>query len=167
MIRKDTKSLAWSQLLDFPDALVIEAGIFEDTGGQQKKRGKGRKKDSGLSLVEIATIHEFGAILKDKLGNKIGEIPQRSFLRAWFDANQERIQLEFLRRLDANPPDQWPRALEQLALWIEAELRANVRRHIPPPNAPSTVRRKKSSTPLIDTSQLINAIVARVQGKRL
>lgn len=143
--------------------IEIAAGVFAEEGAATKKRRDG--KGSKLSLIDVATIHEFGGILRDADGNKIGEIPQRSFLRAWFDANQDRIQAEFVRRLDANAPDQWPRALEQLALWIEAELKRNVRRGITPPLSKSTIRRKKSSTPLIDTSQLVNAIMARVNGK--
>lgn len=165
MNTKDTKSPAWHALLKLGDDIEITAGIFEEEGAAAKKRSDGR--DSKLTLIDIATIHEFGAILRDADGAKIGEVPQRSFIRAWFDANQERIQAEFIRRLDANPPEKWSLALEQLALWIEAELKRNVRRGIPPPLSDATKRRKKSSTPLIDTSQLVNAIMARINGKKL
>jgi hypothetical protein len=164
VIRRETRSLAWEQLLKIPAEVSIEAGVFAEQGGQAKKRRR-RGKKAPRTLAEIAAIHEFGAILKDADGNKIGEIPQRSFLRAWFDANQERIQAYFLKRLEIEGFANWDRVLEQLALWLEAELRRNIRSRIPPPLALSTIRRKGSTVPLIDVSQLINAITAKVEGK--
>jgi hypothetical protein len=169
VIRQDTKSLAWLEFVRLPSNLEITAGIFSEQGSQPKKKGKGAKKASKLTLIEIAACHEFGALLKDAAGEVIGEIPQRSFLRGWFDANQERIQAEFIRRLVANPPEKWRRALNQTALWIEAELKRNIRRGGTPPFqklAKETERRKRSTKPLIDTSQLVNSILAKVDGRR-
>lgn len=164
MKRSEVVSKDWIAFMSLPSEITIEAGIFQDKGSEPKKRGKGGRK-SKLTLIEIAAVHEFGALLKDAAGEVIGEIPQRSFLRAWFDANQERVQAEFVRRLSIEGPENWARALNQVALWIEAELRRNVRRGIPPPLAEETKRRKRSSKPLIDTGQLVNSIMAKVNGK--
>ncbi len=165
LIAKETKSLVWTQFASLPSEFKIEAGIFEEEGSKAKRRGKKAKKASKLTLAEVAAIHEFGAIIKDEFGNKIGEIPQRSFLRAWFDANKERIQAFFVSRLAAEGPENWRKACNQLALWIEGELRRNVKKRIPPPLAESTILRKGSTVPLIDSSQLVNSLTARVDGK--
>ena len=163
MIKKDTKSAAWADLVRLPSEITIEAGIFQEEGSQPKKSRKNRK--TKLSLVEIAACHEFGSLIKNAAGAVLGEIPQRSFLRAWFDANEERIQAYFVRRLAIEGPENVDRAMNQLALWIEGEIRRNIRRRIPPPLATETIRRKGSTVPLIDTGQLINAILAKVDGK--
>lgn len=168
MNKTDTKSLDWLAFERLPSEIEIQAGIFAEDGGRQKKKGTHAKYGGKLTLIEIAAVHEFGALLRDKLGKVVGEIPQRSFLRGWFDANQDRIQAEFVRRLDANGPANWQRALDQLALWIEAELKRNIRRGGTPPFEPladETKRRKRSTKPLIDTSQLVNSILAKVNGK--
>lgn len=164
MKRTETKSTDWIAFERLPREFTIEAGIFEEKGRERKKPGKGQKAPS-LSLIEIAAVHEFGALLKNKLDEVIGEIPQRSFLRAWFDANLERIEATLLRRLDVEGPANWERAVNQWALWIEAELKRNLRRGIPPPLADETIERKGSTKPLIDTGQLVNSIMAKVNGK--
>jgi hypothetical protein len=167
VIRTETASATWAQLIDLPSEISVQAGIFEELGGQQKKPSTGQKKPSGLTLAEVANIHEFGALIRDAAGEVIGEIPQRSFIRGWFDANEDRIQAEFVRRLAANGTN-IRRALEQLALWIEAELKRNVHNGGKPPFKPlskQTIRRKRSSKPLIDTSQLVNAIMAKVTAE--
>lgn len=168
MKRTEVKSADWLALESLPSEIVITAGIFEERAGAAKKKSTGQKKASGLTLGEIANIHEFGALLRNKLGEEIGKIPARSFIRAWFDANTERIQAKFVERLSKEGPANWARALNQVALWIEAELKRNVRRGGTPPFEPlaeETKRRKKSSKPLIDTGQLVNAILAKIDGK--
>jgi hypothetical protein len=164
MKRTDTKSTDWIAFERLPSEILIEAGIFQEKGAERKKGRKAAK----LSLLEIAACHEFGALLKDATGEVIGEIPQRSFLRAWFDANEEKVQAAFVRRLSQEGPENWAKALNQVALWIEAELKRNVRKGGTPPFEPlkeATKERKKSTKPLIDTGQLVNAIMAKVDGK--
>ena len=49
-------------------------------------------------------------------------------------------------------------ALEQFGAWSKGEIQARIARGVPPPNAASTVKRKGSSTPLIDTGILRSSI---------
>jgi hypothetical protein len=44
-------------------------------------------------------------------------------------------------------------------------MRRRVRKRIPPPLKPETIKRKKSSVPLVDTGQLVAAIMAKVSAK--
>ncbi len=165
MKRSETKHADWIAFARLPSEIVITAGIFQEEGARPKRKGKGQKRGGKMTLAEIANVHEFGALLKNADGEVIGEIPARSFIRAWFDANEGRIQAKFVERLSKVGPANWALAFDQVALWIEAELKRNIRRGIPPPLAAETIRRKRSSKPLIDTGQLLNAILAKVDGK--
>lgn len=118
----------------------ISVGIHEADGAVEH---------DGLTVVALAAIHEFG------LG-----VPERSFIRAWFDENQDRAK-EALRRLlvsvieGKRQPDQ---AVELFAQWAVGELQARIARGIAPGLAESTIAAKGSSVPLIDTGQLRSSI---------
>ena len=163
MIVKDTKSDGWKAFERLPEVLEITAGVFAEQGERLKEVLEG--SPSGITLAEVANIHEFGALLKNKDGDVIGEIPARSFIRAWFDENEARIQGMYLKLLDKHGPEQWETAVQQLALWIQGEIQRRIRRGIDPPLAESTKERKKSSKPLIDTGQLVASIMAKVNGR--
>lgn len=150
-------SKEWQALTELPALTSIEIGIFSEQG-DQAKRERVRAKSKGTiegsaTLAEIATAHEFG------LG-----VPQRSFLRAWFDENESAIFAKLLERFEANGPARWALSLNQVALWAQADVQLRIVRHIPPPLSAARIKQKKSSTPLIDTGQLRAAITARVNG---
>jgi hypothetical protein len=111
----------------------------------------------GLTVGDLAEIHEFG------LG-----VPERSFLRAWFDANREKIQ-ETLRSahrqvlLGKLTPQ---KAGELIGMKFVGEIQTWIGSgKVKPPLAPSTIERKGSSVPLIDTGQLRAAISYLVETR--
>lgn len=55
-------------------------------------------------------------------------------------------------------------ALDRFGLWAVGEIQQRIADGIPPPNAQSTVDRKGSSTPLIETGQLRASIKHKVSG---
>lgn len=105
-----------------------------------------------LTVAEVGAFHEFG------LG-----VPQRSFIRAWFDESVEKNRELLRSQLALVVAGKLPleTALERVALKCEADVKRRIRNRIPPPLAPETVRRKGSSVPLIDTGQLR----ASIRGK--
>ncbi len=116
---------------------------------------------SGIPTDEIAKKHEFGD----------GNVPQRSFLRAWVDANESRItskaRTSLLWALETGAP--FNEALGLLGQWSVWGVRAFINKKIPPPLAKATLARKKGEfrkIPLIDTAQLWNSITAEVEGKQ-
>ncbi len=123
----------------------------------------GGQHHSGQSLPEIAAIHEFGA----------GNVPERSFLRATIDANQKeymsRVRSAFDGGLVRAANDQMgamattDAALKRLALKVQGDVRKRIADGIPPANSPATVKKKGSSTPLVDTGQLRASITAVVR----
>lgn len=159
----DTKSDDWSAFEKLPEVWVIKAGIFQEQAETTATVLEGHA--GAITLGEVANIQEFGALLKNADGEVIGEIPARSFIRAWFDENEARIQAVFLNRISKLGPDKWHEALEQTALWIQSDIQRRIRRGIGPKLADSTAARKKSTKPLIDTGQLLAAILAKLDGK--
>lgn len=115
--------------------------------------------DSELTVLDIATIHEFGA--------PAAGIPQRSFIRAFVDENRDVIrgwQRELFQQVLAGQLDV-RLALERLGAKLAGAIQARIAQGIAPPNAPETVERKGSATPLIDSGQLRGSISHQVRPK--
>lgn len=136
----------------------ITVGIHGDDGSDPKADATWEADGaltpaSGLTVAEVAAFHEFG------LG-----VPQRSFIRSWFDEaiEENRALIHSQLRLVVQRKLTLDVALERIALKLEANIKRRIRNRIPPPLAQSTIDRKGSSVPLIDTGQLRNAIRARV-----
>lgn len=100
---------------------------------------------SQLTVSALAAIHEYG------LG-----VPERSFLRAWFDQNANKIRLAINVMAQAIGAGRLTReqAMAQLGLKFVGEIQARIARNIPPPLAQKTIDRKGSSVPLIDSGVL-------------
>ena len=125
----------------------IDVGIFESDGS--------KLYEDAVTVLEVAIWNEFGT---DK-------IPERSFIRAWFDENEEKCREGVRRMAEAvlagkYTPEQ---ALELLGAKFVGEIQKRIANGIPPPNAASTVARKGSDTPLVDKGQLRSAITQRVK----
>lgn len=129
-------------------AFDITVGVHSDDADHTHGTGEGN------TIGDIATWMEFGT----------QTVPQRSFIRGWFDERQPEIQATLKQELRQAVQGKRPlaQALERAALRLEGSVKDRIRQHIPPPLSPATVKRKGSSTPLIDTGALRNAIRARV-----
>ncbi len=127
----------------------IDVGIFDSAGPH---------KYSTMSVVEIATIHEFG--------NE--HCPERSFLRAWFDENESKCRAAVVAMLEAVLAGKYTKdqALQLLGQRFVGEIQKRIANGIPPPNAPSTIAQKGSDKPLIDTGQLRSAITYAIDGEQ-
>jgi hypothetical protein len=158
---------------------AVKVGIFGATGeepvklGDEREGGKKAKElfeqsrqnikagsePKRITVAELATIHEFG------LG-----VPERSFIRSYFDANTERVrgmlftlmQKEIMRTIKSGQPftdRQRLAVLDKLGLAMQREIQARIANsEILPPLDSKTIDRKGSSTPLIDTGQLRSSI---------
>lgn len=103
-------------------------------------------------VAEYAAVHEFGA-------PEIG-IPQRSFIRGPIDDHEEELRrMERQLAQDVLRGRLSPKQAEYLLGERAKEIiQSAIRAGIDPPNAPSTIERKGSSTPLIDTGDLLKSI---------
>lgn len=127
-------------------ALPMAVGVFEANGS--------KTYEDGMTVLEVATIHEFGT----------STIPERSFIRAYFDENQTRIRKMMTALMGSVIEGKRTKeqVLEILGQKLVGEIQARIAARIPPPLAPETVRRKGSDVPLIDTGQLRSSITYKV-----
>ncbi len=165
----------------------VYVGILQDKGMLRERReykrtkgGKITKKrrriavedPEAITLVEIATINEFGS--------EDGRVPERSFMRSTIDENEKRYQ----RRLDAVAGKTVDAMVEggtaageaamreglgQLGLLVERDIKSKIRDLREPPNAPATLAQKyPGDNPLIETGRMRQAISFRVEvGKKV
>jgi phage gpG-like protein len=138
-------------------------GLSNETTVKVGILGTDAKKSHGaLSNVALATVHEFGS--------SDGRVPERSFLRSTFAANRDEymrlVKLGVRAAFKGKAPIE--ETLKRIGLRMENDVKKNITTGagIPPPNAPSTIARKGSSRPLVDTGQLVGAITSAVVVKK-
>jgi hypothetical protein len=131
----------------------VTVGIHSTAAKRPPVEGKKTKKKP--NNAQVGTWHEFGT----------SKFPQRSFLRSTADENKALyLKLMGLAMARASKGLVTPvRALELFGLKVRNDVKKKIRAQIPPPLADSTVIKKGSSTPLIDTGQLINSIGSKVR----
>ncbi len=103
-----------------------------------------------LTLAQLGLIHEYGT----------SRIPARPFLGPAIENNRERIQALnrdlLLQIMEGRLPKR--AALGRLGAFGQGLVQKQIRETLTPPNAPSTIRRKGSSHPLIDTGQMVQNV---------
>ena len=99
-----------------------------------------------FNLASLAAVLEFG--------NE--RIPSRPFLRQTLAENQEKYTALFVKLFKGGISiDQ---IYEQIALIAQGDVQQNIVNGKWTANAPSTIKRKKSSKPLIDTGKLRQSV---------
>ena len=109
-------------------------------------------------IAAYGTYNEFGT---DK-------IPQRSFLRSTYDEQINKWRRLFAQVINGaiNMEASAMRDLANLGDRAVADVKRKLSSNIPPPNAPSTVKKKgEGKTTLFDTGQLLKAIIYEVRRK--
>lgn len=104
----------------------------------------------GTSIAEVAAFNEFGT----------SRIPARPFMRNAVDKYQdswfEQIRKDRQRGLDEHA------IAQRLGLRMVGDIRQEITDLDTPPNAPSTIARKGSSNPLIDTGRMRQSVKHKV-----
>lgn len=132
---------------------TLTVGVHSAEGGEVSRDGDGKQ-----TVLDVAIINEYG------LG-----VPERSFIRAWADENEQRNKAKLRKIAEAVFDGKYDirTGLERLGLLFVGEIQTRIKAGISPPNAPSTIAKKKSSTPLINLGQLWTSILSKVtQGDR-
>jgi hypothetical protein len=151
----------------------VRVGILADSGAKRKRTQKPKRKASSalrkfrrahgivpglgnITLLEVAAIQEFGA--------PAASIPQRSFVRSTVDNNRGAIYktIGALAKQIARGKLTREAALERVGARVEGMIKRAIADGIEPANAPSTIARKGSSKPLINTGQLRSAVTYEV-----
>lgn len=137
------------------DGVVVKVGV--QAKDKTVRRGKGGSiRNTDQPLAVIAAIHEFG----------LGDMPQRSFLRSAYDENLpvidkmiQRVANGAVFGLGTNA------ALNQLGNVVQGMVQRKIVDGPFTPNSPATIKRKKSSRPLIDTGHLRQSIRYVIERK--
>lgn len=137
------------------DGVVVKVGVqAKDKAVRRGKGGSIRNTDQPLAV--IAAIHEFG----------LDNMPRRSFLRSAYDENLPMIDKMIQRvangavfGLGTNA------ALNQLGNVVQGMVQRKIVDGPFVPNSPATIKRKKSSKPLIDTGHLRQSIRYVIERK--
>ena len=119
------------------EELTINVGILKKDGS------KIHPENEDLNIAEVAAIQELGLV---------AQIPKRSFLRGWFEANQSKIGREIVRagRLSFSRRRSQRKAAEVLGKSFVKQITARIdAKQIPPGNAPRTISHKGFDHPLI------------------
>lgn len=129
----------------------LKVGVTERTGA------RAHPNSDTKTVGDIAFFNEYGTVTA----------PARSFIRDWLDGNIDKIakhiETDTLRVLMTN--ESMREAMTKRGRRYRKQVIDRIQRHIPPPNAPSTLAQKVGDTPLINTETLIDAIVYEVSKK--
>lgn len=128
-------------------------GIAVDVGVIGDKAQAPKGDDGAITVAMVAEWAELG----------LGQ-PRRSWLVDWVNENEaeieKRISIESRKVLTGEQP--LDVGLARIGVWMVGQIQGRIAAGIEPENAPSTIARKGSSTPLIDTGQLRSSITSRV-----
>lgn len=129
----------------------VKVGVLSDSGQYADGNGVGGKT---ANLADVATWMEFGT----------HTIPARPFLSQAFDSNQERV-VAFIKAQHAlvvTGKKSVDDALKAIGLYFEGVVKKTMASGKFAPIKKETIRRKKSSKPLIDTGRLRQSITSKV-----
>lgn len=159
-IKARVNTAVWDKLrTKLPDGAHVKVGVLAGAGGAA------RVADGDITMIELAAIHEFGS--------PAAGIPERSFIRSTFERPDvvARLNTMAARLARAIVEDKivWDKALGMIGMWAVGEVKKTIKnRQTTGPedqaNRPSTIAKKGSSLPLVDTGRLINAITSLVYG---
>lgn len=120
------------------------------------QRGNGSEKD-GTDLCDIAAWNE--------LGTSRG-IPSRPFIRNTVDLHQtdidkmlDKMAVQILKGKTAE------QVLREMGVYLKGQMQEEITNGEYVPNAPATIRKKKSDKPLIDTGRMRSSVQYQIKEK--
>lgn len=118
-----------------------------------------QKYEDGTSIAQVAAVNEFGA----------SDIPERPFMRQSFENHEGELQAacDAAQRLVSSGGSA-EQALQQIGVVAKGLVQDEIVNGGFAPNAESTIKKKGSEQPLIDTGtmrQSVNFVVKRSKSK--
>lgn len=129
---------------------------------QSKKIVVGLFRNVGKDILTKAIANEFGA--KTRNG---AIIPERSFLRSTYNNNVKLVRERFKKIVKniSKSNASVKQKLEKIGEEQKLKVKETIVRLRSPPNAPMTIRKKKSDNPLIDTGEMRIRISSELRKK--
>jgi hypothetical protein len=147
-------------------SMCVKVGVTEDVGSNKgmhkaRKVGKNGKETKRRVKVENSdgpTIAQYASW--NELGAADGRIPSRPFIRGFADGKRELVAktMERLGGLVTGDELDADTAIRRLGEFGQSGVKSYIRNGAFAPNAESTIAKKGSSKPLIDTGALRNSI---------
>lgn len=109
----------------------------------------GEEYEDGTSLVNVAAYNELGT----------SKSPSRPFMRQSFENHEDKLQKacdHVNERINRGEPAQ--QALQELGVFLKGLVQEEIVEGEFVPNAPSTIKRKGSEKPLIDTGTMRQSV---------
>lgn len=131
----------------------VLVGITEQVASEQKSGA------DGLTVLDIAAIHEFG----------LGNVPSRSFIEGYVVENVDALHKMVQSRLKLFYDDKITETqmLNQLGLYASNGMKARISNGIAPELSSVTIKNKGGKEiPLIDSGQLRASITYRIDRKK-
>jgi hypothetical protein len=142
-------------------SMCVKVGVTEDVAGNTV--------DGGSTLLKIASWNELGVLGPPVSQHGGGKwfIPPRPFIRGFVDGKREQIAktLEKLGGLVSSGKLKAAEAIARLGEHGQSGIKSYLQNGPHVQNADSTIAKKKSSKPLIDTGTLRNSIRYQVIEK--
>lgn len=143
---QDAKSAIAKELREFmKGSHFVTVGVHDDAG---------MHPDSSLTNAQVGAYNHFGT----------DRIPARP----WLDVGVETGNEEYLKIIEEGLSNGEPleMILERVGIVATGKVQDYMTLLSDPPNAPSTVRKKKSANPLIDTGALRQSVTSKVTAKK-
>jgi len=161
------KDFGWTKIsreLKLMDGSYTKVGFPENAEVKKpSKKIKGEKVATDMSEIAIvAAFNEFGTsgTKSSRSGGSSVKIPPRPFMSTSFDESMDglnRLKQKLYIKI-INGEITLKVALSIIGEYMVAKTKKKIRDIKSPPNAPSTIKKKKSSNPLIDSGQMINSV---------
>ena len=148
------RDLGWNRIkrdLKNLDGSYTKVGLPEKgSEGLPRRAGSGHDFLDMSDLIIVGAANEFGT----------ARTPERSFLRSTTDEqrpNISRVQKKVYEKI-VTAEISVKNGLALLGEFLTGKVKNKIRTLKTPANKPSTIKRKKSSNPLIDTAQMLQSI---------
>lgn len=114
----------------------------------------------GQTTAQVAVWNEYGTEIDGK-----ERVPERPFFRTSWERNNKRylaLIIAYYRSILDGKVKEAEVFFDLLGAKASNDLKQDITAFSTPPNAPSTIKRKKSSNPLIDTGRMRAAVTWEV-----
>lgn len=133
--------------------------LLKELASKQVRTGfqAGKKEKNGADICDVAAFNEFGTV----------DIPSRPFIRNSVDNHEEEIT-SFVQREVAKcikGQQSAENALKRIGVFQKSLIQKEITEGSFVPNSPSTIRKKKSSKPLIDTGRMRQSVNYEIKPK--
>tara|TARA_R110000782_G_scaffold204639_1_gene293096 strand:- start:981 stop:1415 length:435 start_codon:yes stop_codon:yes gene_type:complete len=139
---KDSSFIKYQRAMQTINSQKVIVGLFASAGDE---------------VLTKATVNEFGT----------RNIPERSFIRSTYNKNYKKVAGRFIKIAQSISRGNYAikNKMKLIGLEQEKAIKDTITNLRTPQNAPSTVAKKGSSNPLVDTGEMRSKISSALRNK--